>query len=152
MKVLADTNILIDYLCRRHPFDEEAKFILFGCAMGDYELWISSSQVTDLFFLLTHGAGCLSAQEARGVLQQLRKYVRVGSLREEDVDAALDCSWKDFEDACVHQVARHLKCDYLVTRNEADFEKPTLHVLSPKQFLNLLGEQQQIFYSEISLT
>ena len=149
MRVLADTNVIFDFLARRHPFDEQARLLLFGCAMSDYELWISSSQVTDLFFLLTHGASKMGAAEAKGVLRRLRECVRIGSLTEEDVDAAIGLPWDDFENACVHEVARHLKCDCIVTRNGKDFAGASVPVLSPKEFLADFEAKSGISYSEI---
>lgn len=151
MILFADTNVLIDYLCRRHPYDQQAELLLFGCAMGDYELWISSSQITDLFFLLTHGPQSLSRSEAARVIRQLRTHVRVGSLTESDVDVALDLSWSDFEDACVYQVARRLKSDYLITRNLKDYSKSKIPVLCPSDFLMQFQQDTGICYEGIAL-
>ena len=42
MRVLVDTNVLIDFLAQRAPFFDEARKLLVFAAMGDYELWALS--------------------------------------------------------------------------------------------------------------
>ena len=49
MRVLVDTNVLIDFLAQRAPFFDEACKLLVFAAMGDYELWASASQISDIF-------------------------------------------------------------------------------------------------------
>lgn len=162
MKALVDTNVLFDYFARRHPFDRVARLLLFGCAMGDYELWISSSQVTDLHYLLTHGDERASREEAVQRIKHLHRFVRIGSLTEADVEKALDADWPDFEDSCVYFVARHLDADYLITRNASDFAKAreqiqssaekrgSALVVSPDEFLAMLQRERGISYDEIA--
>ena len=42
MKVFVDTNVLIDYLCKREPFFVPAKTIFALCYMGKIEIVMSS--------------------------------------------------------------------------------------------------------------
>ena len=150
MKVLADSNVLIDVLAQRHPFDRAARQFLIGCVMGDYDVWVSSSQVTDVNYVLTHGYE-KNDETVRQSLTHLRKFVRVASLTEADVDDALASKWTDFEDACVFFVARHLKADYLVTRNKKDFAESSIPVLTPEEFLAMIQETRGFVYDEVTL-
>ena len=151
MKLLVDTNVFYDYFARRHPFDREAALRLVGCAMRDFEVWISSSQVTDLYFLLTHGDERLSKEFASGTLQRLRRHVRVAALTEADVDDALAAQWNDFEDACIGSVARRIKATYVVTRNKKDFVRSPIPAVTPTEFLDLIAEQTGITYDQIQI-
>jgi len=148
-KLLVDTNVLFDYFARRHPFDQDAALLLFGCAMGDYEMWVSSSQVTDLHFLLTHGDDRVGREQAVETLVRLREHVRIASLTEADVDEAMASGWRDFEDACVYFVARHMKASCIITRNKKDFANAALPVLTPREFLDQFESEEGISYDNI---
>lgn len=47
MKVFVDTNILIDYLCRREPFFLSAKAVFASCFLGKNEGFVSSLSVVN---------------------------------------------------------------------------------------------------------
>ena len=153
LKVFADTNVILDYFVSRAPFDQEAQLLLFGCAMHDYELWISSSQITDLFYILTHGSSKTSARNTKQTLKTLREHLRVASLTEQDVDHALAMTWDDFEDACVYCAAKRIGAAYLVTRNKKDFIDPAIGIVNPHEFLDVLSTSHGITYHQLdSLT
>ena len=46
--VLVDSNVIVDFLAERAGFYEEARKLLVFSEIGDYELWMSSSQITDV--------------------------------------------------------------------------------------------------------
>ena len=54
-KLLLDTNVVVDYLNECEPFYEKARLLMIGGRVGEFELWISSSQVTDLVYILSNG-------------------------------------------------------------------------------------------------
>ena len=150
-KLMVDTNVLFDYFALRHPSDKAARLLLFGCACGDYEMWISSSQITDLFYLLTHGDERRDVADATRTLVELRRHVRVATLTEGDVDEALAHEWDDFVDACVFVVARRNKANVIVTRNKKDFERSPIPAMTPEEFLQSLEETEGITYAEAEL-
>ena len=47
VELLLDTNVVVDYLNEREPFYEKARLLMIGGRVGEFELWVSSSQVTD---------------------------------------------------------------------------------------------------------
>ncbi|MEG0303111.1 MAG: PIN domain-containing protein [Gordonibacter sp.] len=149
MKYLIDTNIIIDYFARRKQFEYAAKKLLLLGALGEFSLWVSSSQVTDIFFMLTTGPDRMSCDQAKSALRILRRQARVCSLTESDVDAALDSTWNDFEDACAYQCALRLKVDAIITRNQKDFQKSSLKVFDCDQLFAYLEEEKGLTYEEI---
>lgn len=55
MRLLLDSNIVIDFLAKREPFcDGAEKLMLLGKA-GDHELWVSTTQANDIFYVLSEG-------------------------------------------------------------------------------------------------
>nr|WP_139652163.1 PIN domain-containing protein [Raoultibacter phocaeensis] len=149
MQYVIDTNIFIDFFARREPFDSSAKKMLLLGALHEFTLWASSSQLTDIFFILTTGPQRMSCDQAKAALRMLRKQTRICSLTEADIDAALDSSWSDFEDACVYQCALKLKADAIITRNQKDFEKSSIRVFDCDEFFSYLEEEKGLVYKEI---
>ncbi|MDO4502726.1 MAG: PIN domain-containing protein [Coriobacteriia bacterium] len=148
INVLVDSNVAIDFLARRPGFYEDArKLFVFG-AMGDYQLWMSSSQLTDLFYILTEGK---AFERARGKerMRQLLRFVRVCSIDEGDVVAALDSPWDDFEDALVHKAALKMNASALVTRDEKGFAASFVRTCDAAGFLQWMEGQNGISYAEV---
>lgn len=149
MRVFLDTNILLDYFAHRDPFFAPArKLLLFSCA-GEFEAWMSASQVTDVFYLLTSGPQKISREEAKRALRRLRTFVHVCSIGEEEVDTALDSPWEDFEDACILQAALKVKAGAIVTRNKKDFAGSPLRVLDCEELFRHLEEEHGLIYGEV---
>lgn len=51
---------------------------------------------------------------------------------------ALNSGWKDFEDAVQYSVAKRIRAKYIVTRNQKDFLKSDIQVVSPGEFTELM--------------
>ena len=57
MRMMIDTNIIIDVLLEREPFYEHSKAILELCENKVIHGFISASTATDIFFLIRKGLG-----------------------------------------------------------------------------------------------
>lgn len=148
MKVLVDTNIVIDALARREPFYEKARLLFILGKAGELELWISGTQLTDVFYLLTNGART-AAEKGKHLMRLFRQCVRVASFSELEFDAALDSSWEDLEDACVFQVAQSIKADAIITRNQKDFARSSIPVFDCGGFFDYLRKTRNLDYAEV---
>lgn len=82
-KLLLDTNVVVDYLNEREPFYEKARLLMIGGRVGEFELWVSSSQVTDLVYILSNGGRASEMDAAMGQLRGLRTFVNVFAASEE---------------------------------------------------------------------
>ena len=83
-KLLLDTNIVIDYLHHRDPHFEQARLLMICGRVGEYSLWISSSQVTDLIFILTHGGNKSYVPEVLRKLRTMRLFINVYPVADAD--------------------------------------------------------------------
>lgn len=149
MKLIVDTNIIIDHVKDRGPFGSSAQKLMMLGFLHELELWMSSSQITDAFYLLSDGGKPSLASKVKSGLKGVRAAVRVCSFSEADVDAALDSTWVDFEDACVYQCALRLKADAIITRNQKDFEKSSIKVFDCDELFAYLAEEKGLTYEEI---
>lgn len=137
MRLLLDSNIVIDFLTKREPFcDGAEKLMLLGKA-GDHELWVSTTQANDIFYVLGEGKKS-NAELVKQKMSKLKTFIRFSGLDEGGFLNVLDSSWTDLEDACVHEVAVQLSADAIITRNKRDFEKSAIPVYNCQEFFDFL--------------
>jgi len=133
MKVLIDTNIIIDVLGKNEKFyDASHKIVLLGLE-GEIETIMSASAVTDVYYILKkyiHDSVVL-----REKIFMLSNYVKICKATAEDITAAVILFIPDFEDAVVAAIARREKADFIISRDEADFENSPVPAMNPTQFI-----------------
>ncbi len=149
MRLLVDTNILLDHLLERRPYSSVARMLLIMGKLGEFDLFMSSSQLTDTAYILSDGGKKSRSAEAKQVLRELREYVRLAPLGGGEIDAALESDWDDFEDACVYQAAKAIGADAIITRNKGDYEKSLIKVLDGDDFFAWMQEEYGVCYADV---
>lgn len=150
-RLLLDTNIVIDYLAEREPFYQDTRLLMIAGYVGEFELWISSPQVTDLVYILSDGGKQSLLPQTLEQLKGLRTFVNVYAVSEREIDAMLASSWKDPEDVLLFEVALNAKADALITRNQADFESELIKVMDCTEFFDWMSAEKGIDYREIEV-
>ncbi len=135
MRLMLDTNIIIDVLTRREPFFEASYAVLRLAATERHECFLSASAATDVYYLLKRALK--SDGEARERMETLLQLVCVADALGEDVYSALSSDMADFEDALVAAIARRAGMRYIVTRNLRDYEKSPVRAIAPEELLRL---------------
>ena len=134
MKVLIDTNVIIDVLGKNEKFyDDSYKIILLGLE-GEIETIMSASAVTDVYYILKkyiHDSVSL-----RENIFLLSNYLKICKATAEDITNAVLLFIPDFEDAVVAAIAKREKADFIISRNESDFKNSHIPAISPAQFIN----------------
>jgi predicted nucleic acid-binding protein len=115
MTVLLDTNIIMDALGERQPFDAAAKEILREGLDGKINACFTANAAADIFYLY---ARARDIRSARGAMDYLLANYRVVSVTHEDCLNAMSLRIGDFEDALVAVCARKAGADYIVTRDD----------------------------------
>ena len=96
MKILCDTNIILDVLLERQPFVEDSYKVLSLCEEHRLEGFVSASSVTDIYYLVrkyTH-----STKLASHAVGKMLEIVKVCSITTSDVLTAYQRKAKDFEE------------------------------------------------------
>ena len=131
MRVLIDTNVVLDFVLNREPFAEGAATLFQYIEQQVFSAVVSASAVTDIFYLLkkekvdaiTFLKDFLSAVDVLGVDKMIVMY-------------ALYSGWTDFEDAVQAQVAIENNIDAIITRNTKDYSQlERIQVLTPTELL-----------------
>ena len=133
MRVLIDTNVIIDVLTRRHPLYGNSAAVLRMC--GDQ--WtglITASQTTDIFYLLRREKK--SAAEAKAIIQKLVDNLTVADVTVADVKNALVSEMDDYEDALLAFCGKRRKADYIITRNDRDFKNSPIKAVTPEWLIS----------------
>ena len=84
---------------------------------------------------------CLTA-EPDFLIEKMKTLLKIVSIAKADKKTAfqaINSGWNDFEDAVQYSVAKKLKAKYIVTRNKKDFSNSRIAVVTPKEFLELIG-------------
>ena len=134
MRVLLDTNIVLDYLGANQGFTEDAEKVFdLATKRKDIKL-VSSSAITDILYVLRRAVK--DRNLVREKYEDFRKRISILSVTEKDIDTAFARDWKDFEDAVQYTlVAESNGVNCIITRNKADFEEDAIPCYSPKEFL-----------------
>lgn len=132
MRLLLDTNIILDFYEEREPFLDAAEQILRECAEGSHTGLVSASSMTDIYFLLSRS---LNKTVAIDCVRKLLDMLEVAEVNGSDLHRAVASNIPDFEDAVVSFCAKRAKVDYIITRNKPDFEQSPIPSLTPDEFL-----------------
>lgn len=134
MKILIDTNIVLDVLLKREPFYEEAAKVLKLAAKEDMQEYVSASAVTDIYYIAYKMLR--DRTTVRELLKKLLQVVAVAGVASEEINKALELAWNDFEDSVQYSVALSNDMDGLITRNVKDYSESKIPVWTPEQFLS----------------
>ena len=131
MKLLIDTNVILDVLADREPFAEESAAIWKYCETGKYEGYISTLTFANLIYIMRKQ---LKHNDISRCLASLRLIFRFASLSEKDLVRAVALRWDDYEDAIQYATAERISADCIVTRNSGDFRKGSIRTVTPYEF------------------
>ena len=135
MKIMIDTNVVLDVILERKPFFEASYEVIKRSALERVEGYVSASAATDIYYLLRRALK--DREAAKASLEKLLQLVGIADATGEDVYAAVASNMPDFEDALVAAVAERCHMDYIVTRNTKDYSESPVKALTPREFLEL---------------
>ncbi|MBP0035896.1 MAG: PIN domain-containing protein [Roseofilum sp. Belize BBD 4] len=136
MRILLDTNIVIDVALQREPFFEQSDRILASCEERALSGYVSASTISDIFYIVRKARGKAWTIE---FLSKLLDFCAVAVVDSEIIHQALKSDFQDFEDAIQYQAALRAGLDGIVTRNPDDFRGVTLSIFTPTALLRLLN-------------
>jgi len=157
MRIYLDTNVVIDFINPKRDGHDRANHILTLAMDRQFEVWISPLQLTQILrnqhrafkrivsktpLKLDQGE---LGQLAKGVYQNAVNNLKttlsvchLATIEPEMILATFRSDWNDLEDCLQHEIAKSVAADYLLTNNKNDFQRSTVPVLSPGEFLELL--------------
>lgn len=135
MKVLFDTNVVLDVLLDRQPFRASAAQLVARVERQEIVGVLGATTLTTIYYLVSKASG---KQQARAAVQNLLKLFQVAPVDHTVLESAAESLIGDFEDAVLHDAGRAAQVDALLTRNGRDFTKGSLLILSPQELQQTL--------------
>jgi predicted nucleic acid-binding protein len=135
LKVIVDTNVVLDVLLEREPFVKPAIEIFCLIEESHIDAFICATTVTTIDYLLVKS---LHKTTARKALRSLLSLFEIATVNRPVIERALASKIKDFEDAVLNEAGHMAGADFIITRNTKDFSGSSLKVCDPSEFLALL--------------
>jgi predicted nucleic acid-binding protein len=149
MVLLLDTNILIDLYGQREGFFEDAERLYGSALFGDNQVWSTFNSYTDVFYIL-HRSGMDSTTAQTAILDSLDG-IHICEIGQDEIVAAAQAGWPDFEDCLISVCADKIKADYIITRDATGFTASKTPAATPSEFLRILREDYGIVYEGFGL-
>lgn len=135
MKVLLDTNIILDVWFKREPFLTHSLEVMSMAERSKFQGYLCATSVTTLHYL---GLRSLEKKASAEVLNKLLLIYGVASVNKPILQNATLSPMSDYEDAVIDEACSSADIDLIVTRNTKDFIGGKVIALQPEEFLDLL--------------
>lgn len=135
MKILFDTDVVLDLLLERDPFAHTATKLVDRVEKGRIQGALCATTVTTVHYVAVKSIGARSTERA---IAKLLALFEIAPVHRSALQSALDAKFPDFEDAVIYHSARQINAQGIVTRNVKDFKKATLRIYTPWDLLNAL--------------
>ena len=134
MKVLIDTNIVLDIALNRKPFVEHASLLWRLAENKVITACVSNTSITDIFYICRKHAG---KDTARSFIADILDTFSLADIDKQGFRDALHSEITDYEDAVQYVICTRNGCDALITRNKADYGNK-VNVLDPAELIEHL--------------
>ncbi len=135
MRILFDTNVVLDVLLDREPFSSTSAKLFSKVESGEISGYVCATTITTIHYLTRKVIGVDPAMEE---IKKLMKLFEVAPVNRAVLDSAVSSDFKDFEDAVVHESALYKEAQGIVTRDPYGLKKSKIHVYSPEELLLML--------------
>ena len=137
MRVLFDTNVILDVLIDRKPFSVVASLLLSEVEKDNIKGFLCATTITTIHYLVSKSRGKEIATESINLLLDL---FEIASVNRAVLMTAKSLNFKDFEDAVIYSSALHSGCNAVVTRNAKDFISTDIPVFLPDELMMNLNQ------------
>ncbi|MEE3334053.1 MAG: PIN domain-containing protein [Ruminococcus sp.] len=136
MRVLIDTNVLLDYIANRAPYADAAEQIIILCKDNKIEGGIAAHSMMNIFYILRKN---MSVSERKDILFYLSQITEIiGIDKQKILNSIGNDDFSDFEDCLQAECAKSFSANWIVTRNIKDFESSVIKAITPDEFLKIL--------------
>jgi len=135
LKILFDTNVILDVLLLRKPYHNAATYLISEVEQGNIEGYLCPTTITTIGYLVTKVKG---SEEAKKLIRNLLNIFELSELNKSIFESASSHKISDFEDAVLHESANLSHIDGIVTRNIKDFKHALIKTYDPEELTGIL--------------
>ncbi len=136
MRLLFDTNVLLDVLLKRQPHAVVAAQLLSKADVGALDGVVCADALTTVDYV---AAKVIGPRASRRMLDELLRICSVAPVDRAVLERALRLDLPDFENALVHEAARAAGAEAIVTRDTEGFSRGSIPALHPLELLSTLA-------------
>lgn len=137
MKVLIDSDVILDVFLKRTPFFSSSATIISYGERNKISLCTTPLIISNVYYLLRKN---FEHKKIIENLQILLEFTDILTMGKPAVILALNSEFSDFEDALENYTAENSgDVDFIITRNIKDYKNSKLKVLSPDKFIELIN-------------
>lgn len=133
MRVLVDTNIVLDFLLQREPFFQDAELLFQAIDIGEIASYITATTLTDIFYISRRYTR--SVEQARQAVSEILTAMMICPVDRVVLESAFNSGLADFEDAVQIFSAVTQGLEAIVTRDAQGFLSSPIPVLSIQELL-----------------
>ena len=133
MKLLIDTNIVLDVILERNEYLDSSASVLKLAGISNVYEYITASSITDVYYIAYKQLKDIA--KTKQCIRNILQILDVADVGKNEILNALDSDWKDFEDAVQYSTAIFADFDGIVTRNLKDFSESLIPVYTPEEIL-----------------
>jgi len=135
VRVLIDTNIILDFLLQREPFFQNADLLFQEIDSGRVVGYVTATTLTDIFYVARRQTG--SIEQARQAILETLTAMVICPVNRAILESAFASNLTDFEDAVQIACAVAQGLDAVTTR-DTDFSSTLISVLTVEEVLQQL--------------
>jgi len=135
VKVLFDTNIILDVLLDRKPFVELSAGLVSLVEEKEIKGYLCATTITTIDYLITRSQ---NRKTARNELSKLLGMFQICSVNEQVLQLSLNSNFKDFEDAVQFYSGVCNNVDSIVTRNTKDYKEEQISIYTPAEIWSII--------------
>ena len=132
MKVLLDTDVIIDVAIDRQPHAEYSAIIIDLAESFRIDAYIAWHSIANFYYLVSAASG---DKKTRLFIKELLQITAVAETTTSDAIFALDAHLRDFEDALQLAAARKCSAEYIITPNIKHYRNSIIPAITPQQFI-----------------
>ncbi len=137
MKIVFDTNVILDVLGERMPFSPLSTEAMAVIEREGIVGAMTANTITDLYFLLQRRK--MASDAIKDALVKLMDALEVLDTTRELCLLGFRSPVADFEDAVLVETAKRWSADFIVTRNTGDFTASSVEAITPTELLGRVG-------------
>ena len=135
-RLLFDTNVLLDAVCKERSQSTEACEVLRRCNGGGDLGLAAVGSLKDAYYVLQRQ---YDEAQARRSIEWLRELLVIAPMGAEECALSLGCGEPDFEDGLVRACAELNDVDVILTRDADAFKRSKVRAMTCAEYLELFA-------------
>ena len=136
MKILFDTNVILDVLLNRAPFVEMSANLVSSVENNIIEGYLCATTITTLDYLISKSR---NREIAKIEIQKILTLFQIAEVNSTVLSMSINSAFTDFEDAVQYFSGTCCNVDGLVTRNTKDYKQATFPIYTPDELWRIIS-------------